>query len=253
MISETRRQQILDLLEKNTYMSVSDLAKAIFVSEPTIRRDLTYLEKEGSLKRTRGGASYIHPTLVKWPLVFRNKTNIEEKLHIGKIAASLINYGDSIFLDSSSTCLCLAKSFPENIKLDVLTFGIPAARILGTNPNIFLELPGGKFHSQRECVYGQETCNYFDQHHATLCFLSGYGLSADGRLTESSREEFILKKVMHKNADQTIVLIDHTKMGKTYYRKVLSFEEIDILVTDRPLPEDIDEMCYKYDVQVLYE
>ena len=58
---------------------------------------------------------------------------------------------------------------------------------------------------------------------------------------------------MHKNADQTIVLIDHTKMGKTYYRKVLSFEEIDILVTDRPLPEDIDEMCYKYDVQVLYE
>lgn len=253
MIPETRREEILALLEKNTYMSVSDLAKSIFVSEPTIRRDLAYLEKEGSLKRTRGGASYIHPTLARWPFVFRNKTNIAEKLHIGKIAASFINYGDCIFLDSSSTCLCLAKSFPEDIELDVLTFGIPAAQALGTNPKIFLELPGGKFHPQRECVYGKEACDYFSQHHATICFLSGYGLSADGGLTETSREEFVLKKVLHENADQTIVLMDHTKFGKTHYRKVLSFSEIDILVTDCPLPEDIDEMCYKYDVQVLYE
>lgn len=253
MIPENRRQEILDLLEKNTYMSVSDLSKAIFVSEPTIRRDLAYLEKEGFLKRMRGGASYVHPTLAKWPFVFRNKTNINEKLHIGKIAASLISYGDRIFLDSSSTCLCLAKSFPEDIELNVLTFGIPAAQVLGTNPKIFLELPGGKFHSQRECVYGKEACDYFKQHHATLCFMSGYGLSADGGLTETSREEFILKRVLHENADQTIVLIDHTKLGNTYYRKVLSFNEIDVLITDRPLPEDIDEMCYKYDVQVLYE
>lgn len=253
MIPETRRQEILDLLKKNTYMSVSALANSIFVSEPTIRRDLAYLEKEGSVKRTRGGASYIHPTLARWPFVFRNKTNINEKLHIGKIAASFINYGDRIFLDSSSTCLCLAKSFPEDIELDVLTFGIPAAQVLGTNPKIFLELPGGKFNSQRECIYGKEACDYFHQHHATLCFLSGYGLSADGGLTEVSREEAILKKVLHENADQTIVLMDHTKMGNTYYRKVLPFEEMDVLITDRPLPEDIDEMCYEYDVQVLYE
>lgn len=253
MIPDTRRKDILDLLQKHSYMSVTDLAKAIYVSEPTIRRDLTFLEKEGSLKRTRGGASYIEPNTARWPFVFRNKRNIEAKLHIGKIAASFLDHADSVFLDSSSTCLCLAKSIPEDMQLDILTFGIPTAQTLAENPNFFVEVPGGKYNAQRQCIYGKEACDYFSSHHANFCFLSGYGFSAETGLTEVSREEAVLKKVLHENSDHTIVLIDHSKIGNSYYRKIVDFKEIDALITDQPVSEEIDELCYKYDVQILYE
>lgn len=255
MIPDTRRKEILDLLKKHSYMSVTDLANNIFVSEPTIRRDLTALEKEGSLKRTRGGATYVEPSLAKsrWPFVMRNKQNLETKLHIGKLALSFVNHSDSIFLDSSSTCLCFAKQIPEDFELNVLTFGISTARILADNPNFFVEVPGGQFDLKRESIYGKEACDYFNQRHADTCFLSGYGFSAQEGLTEISREEYLLKRTLHENSDRTVVLIDHSKFGSNYYRKVLPFPEIDALITDQPLPEDIDEMCYKYDVQVLYE
>jgi DeoR/GlpR family transcriptional regulator of sugar metabolism len=251
MIPKERRKQILDLLEKNKYMTVQSLAKEIYVSEPTIRRDLAYLEKEGSLKRSRGGASYINPTATRWPFVFRNKRNISQKMDIGKLAASFIEYGDSIFIDSSSTCLCLAKEIQQDIAIDALTYGIPAAQMLGENPNIFVELPGGKYHPTRACVYGKETCDYFASHHANICFLSGYGFDAEHGMTEYSREEFTLKKVLHANADRTIVLMDHTKMNRTYYRKVLPLSEIDILITDQPLPTEIEQACYQHDIHVL--
>ena len=85
MLSEERRKKILELLADEKTMSVERLARSIFVSEPTIRRDLMQLAKEGSIKRTRGGASYVNPDLVDWPFSFRQKENIREKNEIARM------------------------------------------------------------------------------------------------------------------------------------------------------------------------
>ena len=78
MIPEDRKKAILDLLNEKGYLSVEELAKAVYVSIPTIRRDLSALEKEGSIKRTHGGASPNHSFSV-WPFALRNKVNLDEK------------------------------------------------------------------------------------------------------------------------------------------------------------------------------
>lgn len=253
MIVEDRRNLILELLEEHNYMSVSQLANKIYVSEATVRRYLTQLEKEGVLKRTRGGASYINPALTEWPFVFRNKTNISEKLHIGKLAASFVEDGDHLFLDASSTCLCLAKSLPQNISADILTYGIPTAQALAKNKHIFVELPGGQFHNDRSSIYGKDACDFICSRYAKTFFVSGQGLDPKQGLTEYSREEAFLKKTLHEHASQTIVLLDHTKMNQTFYIQDLTLSDIDIIITNRPLPENLDEACYKYDIQVIYE
>lgn len=253
MIPEDRRIQILDLLEKKKYMSIPDLAKAIFVSEPTVRRDLAYLEKEGSLTRTRGGASCITPTMKGWPLILRNKTAIEKKLHIAQLATSFITAGDSIFMDSSTTCFYLAKTLPDDISINVLTYGITVAQAFLDNPNTLVELPGGRLLQSHASIYGKDACDYFAKHYAKTCFISSVGFDVEHGLTDHGREEAQLKQVLHENSEQTIALIDSTKMNKIFFHQDLPLREIDILITDQPLPENIDEACYKYDIQVIYE
>lgn len=253
MVTDERRLKILELLKKETYMSVSDLSQNIFVSESTIRRYLTELEHEGFIKRVRGGASYIDPALAKWPFVFRNKTNIPEKLHIARLAASFVNEGDTLFLDASSTCLFLAKELSKNISLDILTYGIPAAQVLAENRKAFVELPCGQYNPDRSSIYGKDACDFFSSRYANTCFISAQGLDARQGLTEFSREEVFLKKTLHEHAKQTIVLLDHTKINKIHYIQALTLQDIDVLITDQPLPEELDQEFYKYDIPVIYE
>lgn len=73
------------------------------------------------------------------------------------------------------------------------------------------------------------------------------------RCQEYSREEAFLKKTLHEHASQTIVLLDHTKMNQTFYIQDLTLSDIEIIITNRPLPENLYEACYKYDIQVIYE
>lgn len=253
MVTDDRRAKILSFLSKEGYMSVPKLAQNLFVSEATIRRYLADLEKEGSIKRTRGGASYIDPALAKWPFVFRNKTNIPEKLHIARLAASFVNDGDTLFMDASSTCLCLAKELSKDLSLDILTYGIPAAQVLAENRKAFVELPCGQYNPDRSSIYGKDACDFFSTRYANTCFISAQGLDAKQGLTEYSREEVFLKKTLCENAKRTIVLLDHTKINKTFYIQDLSLQDIDILITDRPLPEELDREFYKYDIPVIYE
>lgn len=253
MVPKDRREEILKLLSIKKYMSVEEFSNLMFISESTIRRDLAHLEKEGSLKRTRGGASYIDPSLVKWPFVFRNKTNIEEKIYIGKLAASFVQDGDSIFIDSSSTGLCLAKALVKKQNINVLTYGIPTAQLLAEEGNAYVECVCGHYFPGRASIYGKEACDFIKQHYAKTCFISGCGLSIEHGLSDYAKEEVPLKKMFHKCSEQTIVLIDHSKFEQTFFWQDLPFSEIDIIITDQPLPEKIDDICYHHDIQVIYE
>ena len=103
MVPEERKQQILALLERKRYVTVEELSKELFVSLPTIRRDLAALELEGALTRTHGGASYNQAGTQVAPFILREKSNYQEKQVIGNVAAGLVENGDTLFISSSST------------------------------------------------------------------------------------------------------------------------------------------------------
>ena len=104
MIPQERKQQILVLLSAEGYMTVEDLAERVYVSVPTIRRDLAALAEEGSIRRVHGGASHVSRESYEWPFDLRDRVNLPEKSVIGKLAAKLVKDGDHIFIDSGSTC-----------------------------------------------------------------------------------------------------------------------------------------------------
>ena len=104
-----RHAQILEIIKEKKFVSVSALSQVLYTSESTVRRDLIVLEKNGLIQRTRGGAIYMEATKLEWPLMFKRQANMEKKQRIADLAADFIKDHQTIFIDSSSTCMILAK------------------------------------------------------------------------------------------------------------------------------------------------
>ncbi len=251
MIPETRRNQILTILKQKGYCSVDYLAKKIYVSVPTIRRDLSQLEKDGLIKRMHGGASYLSGKTPLLPFELRSKSMFEEKLRIGEAAARLINEYDSIFLDSSSTCLCLAKSMDQSKKINVLTNSIVIATTLADAKNINVELTGGQFDSLSLSLHGKETEAYIQTRYAKYCFLTVNSIDSNFGMSHPNEHDIPVKKAFARNAEKAVLLVDSSRMNRKDYYKVFDFTDIDILITDKNMDETMMKMCEENKIQVI--
>lgn len=253
MVPEERRKQILDTLESRGYMTVEELARALFVSVPTVRRDLTALERENSVRRTHGGATYVDSRSRLWPLELRSHVQSEAKRRIGRLAAGLVQDGDMIFIDSSSTSLCLAEALRTRKTLKVVTNSLPVAQLLGEAEGVDVELPGGYYHHQSGSVFGDDACDFIARRFAKYSFISCAALDVNSGATNMSRLDISVKHAFQRQAQRLVLLADHTKIGVTKLYQVFSMREIDILVTDRPLPEDVQARCDALNITVIFD
>lgn len=251
MVPEDRKQTILDALGKYGYLSVADLSKLCFVSVPTIRRDLSSLEKEGSLKRTHGGASYVSETTVVSPFSLRNRMHIEEKRKIGRAAAKLLHNGDTVFIDSSSTCFEFAKCIPPEMKLFVLTTAVRIAGELAFRADIRVEVPGGEYEARHESIFGDEAVRYVRKRNAKFAFLSCNGADAAHGITGSLGACVSVAQAMREQAETIVLLCDNSKIGQALYYQIHTWDEIDLLITDSPPPDDIRQVCDANGVEII--
>ena len=228
MIPDERRKEILELLDEKGYVSVKDLSQRLYVSLPTIRRDLTLLEREGYVLRTHGGASLSISDSFVEPFALRKKTNLEAKKYIGKIAASLIHNND------------------------ILTNGMPLAHKLSENNNVTVECPSGIYNYFHEGIYGKEVKELISKRYAQYCFTSCNGIDLINGLTFSTDLDMTLIRACRDNCDQLIVLADHTKFGMTYYFKTLSIKEIDVIITDQEPAEKWITYCEENGITLIY-
>lgn len=252
MIPDERRKEILELLNEKGYVSVKDLSQKLYVSLPTIRRDLTLLEKEGYVLRTHGGASPNTPASFIEPFALRKKTNLEEKKYIGKIAASLIHNNDTLFITSSSTCLEFANHVKPDLHLNILTNGMPLAHKLSENNNVTVECPAGIYNYFHEGIYGKEVKNLITKRYAQYCFTSCNGIDLINGLTFSTDLDLTLIRACRENCSKLVVLADHTKFGMTYYFKTLGIKEIDIIITDQEPEEKWITYCEENSITLIY-
>jgi len=124
MIKDERYEEILKILDEEKYISAQELAKRLYVSLPTIRRDLSLLHKRGQIVRSHGGAKIIEAGSVVAPLNFRKTVNSNKKRLLCKAAAQMINEKDIIFIDSSTTTLQMAEFIDSKSMVTVVTNGI---------------------------------------------------------------------------------------------------------------------------------
>ena len=121
MLAIERRNRILAKLKAEKHVVVSELAKLFSVSEGTIRRDLDRMEKDGLVVKSYGGAVLSESGTSELPFIVRKRSNVEEKLIIAEIAASLVNDGDAIILDASSTAVFIAQKLKSKKNITLIT------------------------------------------------------------------------------------------------------------------------------------
>jgi DeoR family fructose operon transcriptional repressor len=176
MFAEERQKKIVLALEKKESVKVNELSEYFNVSEATIRRDLQEMESKKLLKRTHGGAVKIG--IINFEPSFSDKKNEnnQEKIAIGKMAASMINDGDTIILDSGTTTLEIAKNITAK-NITVITNSIDVAAELLNKDNIELILTGGKIRNSTRAMVGEICQNTYKNFRASKAFIGANGIA----------------------------------------------------------------------------
>ena len=237
-----RRQRILDLLRREPGIRVPELAELLDVSEGTIRNDLRALEEAGEVTRVRGGAvvrdgrDFISPAFSA-----RAEVNATTKKRIGRWAADMVEDGDSVLLDSSSTVFHIAPFLLSRSNLTVITNGIEVAYALAENPTHTIILIGGILRPDRALTVGYLGEKILENLHIKTAFVSCSGFSVERGLTQVDIQEAQLKSRMIESAERVVALIDSTKFGKVDLTPFATVEQVSHILTDSELaPRYID-------------
>ncbi len=232
---------IEQMVRQNQLVKVTELMRQFDVSDMTIRRDLSVLERRGLIRKVYGGAVLASTSTTvdqDVNLDVRATAFIECKQAIGRRAAGLIETGDVIILDAGSTTLQLAKVMPHHQDLVIVTNSLSIAYEL-TERSSSLLLTGGIVRASTYSTVGPKTKEFLSDLWASKLFLGATSLSLSQGLMNSNLYESEIKRVMMAAADQVIVLADSSKFESKSYHVFAQWSEVDMLITDRRLPEDI--------------
>lgn len=227
-----RQKQIIEILEDRKSISVNELASMLYVSHPTVRRDLTDLEEQGKVHRTHGGVVLRHTSDAEIPLLFREGQNNTAKSIIARKAAPLIHNGDVIFLDGSSTVTYLIPYF-EKLKDIVVITNSPHTSIRLGEKKIKNYCTGGLLLRHSLAYVGSEAERFIENVNANICFFSSSGYTEAGMITDSSEREVGVKKAMIRNAAKSYYLADSSKLGKKFAYNVCSVHNIAGMIDER--------------------
>lgn len=240
---QKRIETVNAYIQKMDEVKLSELEKMLpDVSAMTLRRDLDHLEKMGEIIRIRGGARSIK-SLSKRMIKEENYTrrmeeNPEGKKIIGRKAAELLTENESIYIDSGTTAMCLAESVPD-INLSVLTGAPNVAIELTRRKKIEVTMIGGQLSRENFSVSGMISVDFVKNTNINTAFISTSGYASDSGFTAGSLNECEVKKAVISKAKKVVLMMDTSKIDKTHMFTFAGLGDIDVIVTDSPLPAHI--------------
>ncbi len=239
MLEYTRLESILTYLREHQTATVVNLAKRLYASEATIRRDLTVLEKQGQVKRLHGGAVLVDDAQRELPLYLREQQHIPAKKAAAATAAKHLEDGQVVFLDASSTVMFLIPHLEKHQNLTIITNGMKTAQELSRLPHKTYCTGGLMLHNSSAYVgpFAEEFVRNFN---TDVFFFSSRALAEDGQITDASPEETHIRRVMLQCSEKRVFLCDDSKYGKRYCYNLCNTKEIDdcIVSSDAERAED---------------
>ncbi len=251
MTKEERHQLILDTLLKHESIQVSDLSSLLDVSTVTIRKDLTELEKANKLYRSHGKAILINPYTTNRSVNEKERLFPEEKKLIGMKAASLITKDDSIIIASGTTVQAFAQCIRPIHRLTVISASLLVSEVLSGNEAVDIVQLGGIVRSSSCSVVGKYAESPLSEFSCSKLFLGVDGIDLDFGITTTDIREADLNKVMMHTAQKTIVLADSSKFRRRGFSKIANMDEIDLIITDRNIPDKIAQRIEDIGIELL--
>lgn len=226
-----RENTYIQLLSERNF-SVKELANKLFVSEPTVRRDIVKISKKGILDCSNGVVSLnVSSPDSRIPLFLRELEQNEEKISMAKTAVTHIKNGCTIMLDASSSAYHIISYLKDFKNIFVITSGIKAAIALATL-NIRCVCTGGDIISESYSLTGNDAQDVLSRYNADIAFFSCRGLSNEGLITDNSILENNIRRIMIKKSKRSYLLCDKKKIGNTYLNTLCHKDDIDGVITN---------------------
>lgn len=233
MLAIERKNEILNKLRAEQRVLVSELAARYGVTEETIRRDLDKLEKEGFATKTYGGAILGNSTKTDLSHTIRNKTNVDAKTAVAQIVSELVQDGDHIMLDDSSTSLFIAKHLKEKKNLTIVTYSIEIVMELAGLDGWTILSTGGMLKPDSLAFVGHQVADTLSRFHVDKAILSCKGIDPTAGITDSAESHAVAKQAMIRAAKEVILALDDTKLDKISFVQVAPLEAAQTVVTSK--------------------
>ncbi|WP_044612037.1 DeoR/GlpR family DNA-binding transcription regulator [[Enterobacter] lignolyticus] len=241
---------IYAILQQDKKVVVNELAEKFGVTKMTIRRDLSFFEKQGIVKTTYGGAYLTSGASVEPSFQLKSGQMVDDKHLIGQKAAELVDDGDTIVIDCGTTLLAFAQ-FLFDKKIMVITNSVPVINLLKGRKNITLMVAPGEYEDDTQGMISFSTADFFNNLHADKVFLSTQGINAQGELTVPKITDAHVKQALARAGRQKILLADKSKFGQTFLAGHARLADFDTVISQAGLPEDTLTQLNAHNVQLL--
>ncbi len=243
MLFEDRQKKIIELLERQGSVKVSDLAGDLGISKVTVRRHLDILSKQMPIVRVRGGAlSNKKGTSYEADYNVKSGKYLEIKQRIGSLAASLVSGGETLIIDAGSTTWHVASSLIGKSNLTIVTNDLKIALLLANTSDINVYLIGGKIRPYIFSSFGHSSEEYLKSFSVNKLFLGADSVDVKKGITNANAEESHLKQEMIHSAKEVILVTDSSKFNKVSFAKVSDFSVIDCVISDKKVPKKYKDL-----------
>ncbi|GGH16145.1 DeoR/GlpR family DNA-binding transcription regulator [Paenibacillus segetis] len=248
---EERRQTILAQLDMDGKVQVHALAELFNVSTETIRRDLDRLEKEEKLRKVYGGAVRVRSEMIEPVFLKRSQMQRNEKQAIGRLAASLIEDGETVMLDNGTTTLEIMRQLKDRADVTVITNSVVILNCALEEFQGKVIFAGGEVNLSYQAATGIIAHSMLDQFKVNKAFISAGGVSLSDGITEYNLEEALLSRKMMQRAEESILVVDHSKFGVTTFAQIAPIEQISMIVTDPGCSQEWIDALRRLDIEII--
>lgn len=252
MLAIERRNEILAKLQEEKKVVVSDLSQQYRVTEETIRRDLEKLEKEGLAKKTYGGAVLNESFNIDLPYTVRKKANVTGKQYIAEKIGQMIEDGDHIILDASSTALFIAKKIKDKRNITVITNSVEILLELSDRSGWKILSTGGRLKEGGLALVGYQAERMISMFHVDYAIFSCKGIDMERGVTDSNESDAQIKKIICKAAKKKILAVDSSKFDRISFTEVCELADLDMVVTDMEPDERWKQAFLAAQIETVY-
>ncbi len=250
MALNIRQTEILEIARQEGRVVVEDLAQRFEVTLQTIRRDLTELSEAGHLDRVHGGA-VARTGVSNIGYEARRRMNEAAKTAIARACAAAIPDNSSMILNLGTTTEAVARELVNHRNITVVTNNMNVANILVANPGCEIMVAGGALRRSDGGLVGELTTQFIEQFKVDYAIIGTSALDRDGDLLDFDLAEVRVSRAIIRQARQSFLVTDHTKLDRSAPARIASLSELDAVFTDQPLPDTLHEACLGWGTRVV--
>ncbi len=251
-----RLSRILECLAAGERIRVEELIKGTGTSAATLRRDLRRLQSGGLVRRDHGGVFLAESLAFEAFLYdpsFRDQVQhlSSEKRRIGSAAAGLVKDGQTVAIAPGTTTAQIARSLHGRRGLTILTNAVNVATDLSRHKDVTVHLTGGYLSGDWFAMVGPRALEFIRSMFPAQFFFGANGVHAEHGVTDRHAEESAVNRAMVEQAQQRILVVDHTKFGRVAGHLVCPISKVNVIITDTGAPDDIVAPFRKLGIEVL--